>query len=66
MSKAKAVDPLRDFLEAVVTRIENLEMHCGISASPSLTASSSHGSGGGALQKTLSSRHVSGAGTYNT
>jgi len=33
-SKGK-LDPLREFLDAVVTRIEVLEAHCGIAAAPS-------------------------------
>ena len=73
MSKAKAVDPLRDFLDAVVTRIENLEAHVGISGA-AVAASSSSGGGGAAaalssssthstaLQKSPSSRHIAGAG----
>ena len=70
MSKAKAVDPLREFLDAVVTRIENLEAHVGISggavaASPSaagggaLSSSSTHSA---AIQKSPSSRHIAGTG----
>ena len=71
MSKAKAVDPLREFLDAVVTRIENLEAHVGISGG-AVAASPSGGGGGGALssssthsaaiQKSPSSRHIAGAG----
>ena len=72
MSKAKAVDPLRDFLDAVVTRIENLEAHVGISGA-AVAASSSSGGGAAAalssssthstaLQKSPSSRHIAGAG----
>jgi hypothetical protein len=61
-SSKAPIDPLRDFLDAVVTRIETLEQHCGIcphaSGSPSaLTGSSTHG-----LEKTPSTRHISGVG----
>ncbi|KAL3907863.1 MAG: hypothetical protein SGILL_008700, partial [Bacillariaceae sp.] len=60
-SSKAPIDPLREFLDAVVTRIENLETHCGITpsaaAGAALTASSSHG-----LEKTPSTRHMSGAG----
>eukprot|EP00529_Nitzschia_sp_RCC80_P025375 CAMPEP_0113498056 /NCGR_PEP_ID=MMETSP0014_2-20120614/30948_1 /TAXON_ID=2857 /ORGANISM="Nitzschia sp." /LENGTH=527 /DNA_ID=CAMNT_0000392013 /DNA_START=179 /DNA_END=1762 /DNA_ORIENTATION=- /assembly_acc=CAM_ASM_000159 len=72
MSKAKAVDPLREFLDAVVTRIENLEAHVGISVAAAAAAAASSPSGGGALssssthstafQKSPSSRHIAGAG----
>jgi adenylyl cyclase-associated protein len=64
MAKTKAVDPLREFFDAVVIRIENLEAHCGIAPSPtaagaggSLSASSHH-----VMQKTPSARHIAGAG----
>jgi len=56
---AKQLDPLRDFFEAVVSRIEALEAHCGISASKSAPSSAS---GGNALQKTPSVKHLTGAG----
>mmetsp|Transcript_26024 Transcript_26024/g.30030 ORF Transcript_26024/g.30030 Transcript_26024/m.30030 type:complete len:525 (+) Transcript_26024:299-1873(+) len=67
-SKTKVVDPLREFLDGVTKRLEELESHCGLSnnvASSSsssscgqaLSSSSSHG-----LQKTPSSRHISGSG----
>lgn len=57
----KAVDPLREFLDVVTTRLEALEAHCGIKASASsptqaLSSSSNHG-----LQKTPSSRHIAGS-----
>ncbi|KAG7347597.1 adenylate cyclase associated (CAP) C terminal-domain containing protein [Nitzschia inconspicua] len=56
------IDPLREFLDAVVTRIEALETHCGISSAAvssggALTSSSTH-----TLEKTPSTRHISGAG----
>jgi len=52
------LDPLRDFLDAVVTRIEALEAHCGMSSGVKSPASS----GGAAIQKTPSVKHLSGAG----
>ena len=57
-SKGK-LDPLREFLDAVVTRIENLETHCGISA-PAGAASSGGGSSSGtsALEQSPSVRHL--------
>ena len=53
------LDPLREFLDAVVTRIETLEKHCGLSSggSGSLTTGSGHG-----LQKTPSVKHLAGTG----
>ena len=57
----KQLDPLRDFLDAVVTRIEALEAHCGLSSG--VKSPSSHGSGGTAMQKTPSVKHLSGTGT---
>ena len=55
-SKGK-LDPLREFLDAVVTRIENLETHCGIA--PAAGASSGSSSGGtSALEKSPSVRHL--------
>lgn len=55
------LDPLREFLDAVVTRIEALEAHCGFASIPK---SSSHGtSSAGAMQKTPSVKHLTGAGT---
>ena len=62
-SKAK-LDPLREFLDAVVTRIENLEAHCGISAA---TVTSSDGASTpkhSALEKTPSARHITGEGMF--
>eukprot|EP00339_Tiarina_fusa_P004720 CAMPEP_0117070462 /NCGR_PEP_ID=MMETSP0472-20121206/49504_1 /TAXON_ID=693140 ORGANISM="Tiarina fusus, Strain LIS" /NCGR_SAMPLE_ID=MMETSP0472 /ASSEMBLY_ACC=CAM_ASM_000603 /LENGTH=498 /DNA_ID=CAMNT_0004793579 /DNA_START=27 /DNA_END=1523 /DNA_ORIENTATION=+ len=52
----KKLDPLREFLDAVVTRIEALESHCGLSSGVS------SGGGSGGLSKTPSVRHISGAG----
>mmetsp|Transcript_30184 Transcript_30184/g.56630 ORF Transcript_30184/g.56630 Transcript_30184/m.56630 type:complete len:92 (+) Transcript_30184:123-398(+) len=66
MTKSKVpVDPLREFLEAVVTRIEALETHCGISApasSSSVGGASLHGASSHGMQKTASARHIAGAG----
>jgi len=59
---ASTVDPLREFLDAVVTRIENLEAHCGIKGSASLSSAKSS-SASPALEKTPSARHISGDGT---
>jgi hypothetical protein len=50
------LDPLREFLDAVVSRIENLESHCGLSSGASA------GSSAGGLNKTPSVRHISGGG----
>ena len=55
------LDPLRDFLDAVVTRIEALEAHCGLSSGLKSPTSS----GGAAIQKTPSVKHLSGAGMYH-
>jgi hypothetical protein len=49
------LDPLREFLDAVVTRIEALETHCGVSAGH---GSSSSISSAPAMQKTPSGRHL--------
>ena len=69
-SKTKVVDPLREFLDGVTKRLEELESHCGLSnnvascssssSGQALSSSSSHG-----LQKTPSSRHISGSGTFD-
>ncbi len=58
MSSQKKLDPLRDFLDAVVTRIEALEAHCGIT----MTKSSSAHSSGNTMQKTPSVKHLTGTG----
>jgi hypothetical protein len=61
MSKER-LDPLREFLDAVSTRIEALEVHCGLSGSAAVAASSEthkHAT----LEKTPSARHISGDGT---
>jgi hypothetical protein len=54
---SKQLDPLRDFLDAVVTRIEALETHCGVSAGHGASSSSST-SAAPAMQKTPSGRHL--------
>lgn len=61
MSSQKKLDPLREFLDAVVARIENLEAHCGISVKPDAATSTSAASATN-LQKTPSVRHLTGAG----
>lgn len=59
MATKANLDPLREFLDLVVTRIETLEAHCGLGGGgPSAAASSETA----ALQKTLSAKHVSGSG----
>ena len=64
MTKTTAVDPLREFLEAVVTRIETLEAHCGLSgAAPSSSVAKSSTSST-TLEKTPSARHISGDGRF--
>lgn len=55
MAAQKQLDPLREFLDDVVTRIETLEAHCGLS-------STAKTSGGPTLQKTPSVKHLTGAG----
>lgn len=50
-SKGK-LDPLREFLDAVVTRIEALEVHCGIAAAPSQSSET--------VQKSASAEDVAG------
>jgi xanthine dehydrogenase iron-sulfur cluster and FAD-binding subunit A len=67
-NKTKVVDPLREFLEAVTTRLEALESHCGISnnaASSSSSAQALSGSSSQGLQKTPSSRYIAGSGTFD-
>ena len=55
------LDPLRDFLDAVVTRIEALESKVGITPTVSTSASlSGTGSTHGTLQKSPSARHIGG------
>lgn len=58
MASQKKLDPLREFLDAVVSRIEALEAHCGISMSKS---ASTHGTSS-SMQKTPSVKHLTGAG----
>jgi len=61
MASKTKLDPLREFLDAVVNRIEDLEAHCGITSNAvasSETAATKHP----ALEKTLSARHISGEG----
>jgi len=57
MTSQQKLDPLREFLDAVVKRIEALEAHCGIS----MTKSSTH-STGNVMQKTPSVKHLTGTG----
>jgi hypothetical protein len=60
-SKAK-LDPLREFLDAVVTRIENLEAHVGLAVkttTPTVTPTP-----GGGVQKRPSVKHIQGTGTW--
>lgn len=63
-SKAK-LDPLREFLDAVVTRIENLETHCGIDGKAVAVKAVGETTAKHyvALEKTPSARHISGDGT---
>jgi hypothetical protein len=62
MAAQTKLDPLRDFLDAVVTRIEALEAKVGVTpsvtTSQSLSGSSSHGAP--AMQKSPSARHIGG------
>jgi len=60
-STSNAIDPLRELLDGVTTRLAALESHCGIAstATTSGPVKSSSGSATG-LQKTPSSRHISG------
>ena len=58
MSKAK-LDPLREFLDAVITRIEALEAHVGIKGAAAPVAPSTPGGG---LQKRPSVKHIMGTG----
>lgn len=57
-SNTSAIDPLRELLDAVTTRLAALEAHCGITSTAVASGSSSGPAGG--LQKTPSSRHISG------
>lgn len=56
-SNGSAVDPLKDLLASVTSRLAALEAHCGISGSAPPSPSKSAPAG---LQKTPSSRHISG------
>ena len=60
MASQKKLDPLREFLDAVVTRIETLEAHCGIAVKPD--AATSAASSATKMQKTPSVKHLTGAG----
>jgi len=57
-----AVDPLREYLDGVTTRLEALESHCGLSNNNAKTTSLSNsmGSSLSSLQKTPSARHLGG------
>jgi hypothetical protein len=55
---SKNLDPLREFLDAVLTRIEVLEAHCGVSAGHGASSSSSTSNSATAMQKTPSGRHL--------
>lgn len=57
-SNGSAIDPLKDLLESVTSRLAALEAHCGIEASADRSSSTKSVPAG--LQKTPSSRHVSG------
>jgi hypothetical protein len=59
-SKAK-LDPLREFLDAVVTRIENLEAHVGLAVKS--TAPTAPPTPGAGVQKRPSVKHIQGTGT---
>lgn len=50
-----AIDPLRELLDAVTSRLAALESHCGITSTASSPTKNAP-----ALQKTPSSRHISG------
>eukprot|EP00934_Nitzschia_sp_Nitz4_P006208 Nitzschia sp. Nitz4//scaffold117_size69655//25369//27079//NITZ4_006022-RA/size69655-augustus-gene-0.2-mRNA-1//1//CDS//3329533645//6198//frame0 len=56
MTTQQKLDPLREFLDAVVTRIEALEVHCGIATKTGGAAPAP------AMQKTPSVRHLAGTG----
>ena len=65
MSKAK-LDPLREFLDAVITRIEALETHCGVKpAAPSGGGTSvAPTTPSGGLQKRPSVKHIMATGAF--
>jgi len=63
MSSQNKLDPLREFLDAVVTRLEALEAHCGLSSGVSKSAASMGSSSSHGMQKTPSVKHLTGAGT---
>ena len=58
-SNGSVIDPLKELLDGVTSRLAALEAHCGISSDAS-TSSPSKSAPGGGLQKTPSSRHISG------
>mmetsp|Transcript_11917 Transcript_11917/g.28546 ORF Transcript_11917/g.28546 Transcript_11917/m.28546 type:complete len:513 (-) Transcript_11917:1057-2595(-) len=62
MASKTKLDPLREFLDAVVTRIETLESHCGISGAAVTATESSTPTKHSALEKTPSARHITGEG----
>lgn len=63
MASQKKLDPLREFLDAVVNRIENLEAHCGITAKPDAAGSAPTSNTN--MQKTPSVKHLTGAGRFS-
>jgi len=58
MASNSAIDPLKDLLETVTARLAALEAHCGITSSAATSSPSKSAPAG--LQKTPSSRHISG------
>jgi hypothetical protein len=66
--KMQQLDPLRDLLEAVISRIESLEAHAGITPKTPLASGSAHSIGFGSahgstsLQKASSVKHIGGSG----
>lgn len=59
-SSGTAIDPLRELLDAVTTRLAALEAHCGITSSAVASSPAKSSGAAPALQKTPSSRHISG------
>jgi hypothetical protein len=63
-SSGTAIDPLRELLDAVTTRLAALEAHCGITSSAVASSPAKSSGAAPALQKTPSSRHISGDCTF--
>jgi len=64
VSNGNAVDPLKNLLDTVTARLAALEAHCGITSSSTVATPTSPSPSKATLQKTPSSRHISGDCTF--